>query len=1431
MDSETTDTISADLVTNLLNRATRAKAMYLTEFEANIFYFYQRIIPGARKAKPISTFLRWIVRLQMFTVMCFLDMMRGFEGVRVSMELDQFLWFVANFWYGSEDIIPDPVYFAVIGTIVLLCFSAFCYGIFLSRHRRHIGIWWQTIFAIFIIDIPGVVIVPLVNQSSRLLSLMMRGSLSSGVMAAELGMSIVACALLLLLRFFAEGTVNSSLFYDDGRWIEYFRSITVEQIMLTYLALMNITWGVLDVHHFVILSCVFSFLIGVYLTTLGFLQNRFCGWENGYKAAQGLTFILIAALSLLEEFSLFKDVTWATFVYALVFIDGTLLLNMVLHVINKGLIRDLRSGVISFEAGEGIGHFKLVHLVKLGMEEALDCIMDLLFVDAALAATRPAWTQYQILQFVAIINPRHEKARQIMSMVVTMPESAIADRYILYEYDVLDKASVTGDVPDDVKELTTELGEKIERFQTAVTAFTTRINEDSRVNYLLVDALGAMKEILGDAMMYLVVLLPNCPNVLFLYSEFMNKVTADEDEAKLWSAAAGGIRGGSLVFADYAHLHALNPFPKLQNRVLMDTVHGGVAEGRKFHDFGFSSGKSRQFVGNKSRQDSGRSLSVIFERRMKMAMNVVWMFFIFFVIWTFIHLMTQYTRRTSNRAEYARVIEGAVNWLNMTGTTSIFLMRTLHIMGNRTVDTDLRTYREDLARSWGSRVGDSRVHTLESVYENVYESNGFEKVIIPVLDMPVILVSSDIDGQEVSIEMLLYIERLHYLFTVVYDENTHADDYSDEILDFSQAAYSAASNFDAFWIKLEDSIAVYTDELSDSWQVTWTVVVVACIWACLGVGLLFLYKEFERVLGVFPRDKSEKNRMILGTFLSKDFWTLFGLLVTFFVLTTLGMLSCFGVGFALTIAGQGEGEFIIEQMAALASDAHHFTSLCGPFVEILLFLNEVDIKNRSIDVIESISAMLETFVGDTVSIGLTSGRRSVNDYRFMEPVIECIATGSLDKLKNSDENVYGMIAIASDEICNEIWANANWTIIDTSENMSIFMVVCSFIIRVFLWINIIFVFVCALVLLRITRNSEIVTRLVALIPDGQISSPNQIYKMLQKGGRATSVSGVERTSVLDMVPKPCAVADQNGFIVTANRGWLEFYDEGPEYVIGRTVEDFLHMQEVQHHEVILDDGSRLVVVNDMKGERESEHAVASVQKKLRSLWSLIIPRMYVEYANGADGDVELGFLVNCTIMMSPTRPDGLNPDEWIADVQQFENWIMERCEACEDTDVLRGSPREVVILFGVDGRYEPDLLLEMSVFIICDILRWGFEWKWSGGGFDLGIAMTSGEGTILRFDRARPSRMEMYGPLFDRQVLLRERVDIGALVCCAQTYAYLQELKVGARFDPVDEESYMFSIGEEIEMEYSDGEAQEDVFWSQSSHHSFSCDLDAMSMN
>ena len=192
-------------------------------------------------------------------------------------------------------------------------------------------------------------------------------------------------------------------------------------------------------------------------------------------------------------------------------------------------------------------------------------------------------------------------------------------------------------------------------------------------------------------------------------------------------------------------------------------------------------------------------------------------------------------------------------------------------------------------------------------------------------------------------------------------------------------------------------------------------------------------------------------------------------------------------------------------------------------------------------------------------------------------------------------------------------------------------------------------------------------------------------------------------------------------------------------------------------------------MSEIKEEADAKVELKNTKRDLRLIKSVSIPKRFLDVT---EGTMEVGFLVVAKITLIPASKEDISPEVWASDATQMEQWLTERCQVWSNGnyDILYQSFREITIMFGINEKNLPNLLVLSAMNIAVDLLRWAIEWDWSSGSMNACITISCGKPNKFIFTHNQFTSMESFGPPFEKQMRLRESMELNSIVVCDETH-------------------------------------------------------------
>jgi hypothetical protein len=1393
MDSETSDnteTLSADLIASVFTAIEIPKSFCISRLEYSIFHFYSNITPGTNQLGLISFLVDVVIKIQVFAIITGEILEQRVQSPSPLSSVFQFLQFILSFSFDRYSRMPSTLTYTIVFTLSILSIIAQIYGFYSALHGQHFSGKKRTIIALLVVDLPDFLCFSVTFLASRSIGKLLAAPIAWDVFTAVF--AAICSGFLAAMKHLRLSILHMSFFFRKGSGISYWRPLSPDFLFIGLLTLMNLTSQVLDMKTFLVLHSFVLTLSGFYQCFVGWIQNDLSEWSNAYKSANGILMVVVAVFGLISAFSspIYDDTS--IYILAWVFLVFLFVLRVHFHCHNKRIIEKLRTGEISFR--RPLDSFQIVHYAKLAMIEALDCATSLEFVAPALTLEQPVWVRFAILHFACLVDCEDADAKKLLNSVVASAESSMSDRFILYEFDALEKAVIVWEIPEPLRNVLSRLEVRIGQYQTVSKTFTTKISDNMTVNYLLVDAIRSMRQLLKSTVKTLLQSLRNSPPVLAQYAIFRARVCTKVASAVKWGGTADRVANGSILYADYSHLNALDFAPKLRAKLLNKAME--TSDRQSVRQYSQTS-LAVSFANESSNQGSGRSLSLVLAMRAKARRFWTMITFVLVLLAFLVHWFVTENAVMGISTRALGVMNFLDDMLNLTihfsrfaGSALGLVTKELPTVGEADVGLAFNSsllfqyhVENTFARFRNGTIEEARVKkTLERLRANQ------KRVSIPV-----------IGGQNYSQEVLFsqYLTWLPGLVSVFVPSPVVYEAESPEAMTLLTSMHSVMDDWFGFLGDVNDSLIFYAKSLQST-VTHYAVIPVGVLFVVMVILAALLAREVSFAFLLFPQETSRKTQTMLGTFLSSEFMTLPGLTLIWFAL----LAGCIAIELVLVWTSKYLAEWACSELRGqsnlVMNDILQVAFICSSIVNFHLALPTVP---------ASISQSDRRYTGLVAAyhfyVNQTPGNRSVDihqvtptTFSLTDLIGQKICSGQFINVTETD--VVNFVSYVDPQVYDDIQGLVQ-KLCDTVETVFSpkYVVIASNVLLLFLIAFCICWFASLVTCLRIYSNFLTLIDLIQLLPETHFSTSEQFSMTIRRKDRIAQVCDVGRPSILDLTSKPCALVDRTQAIVAVSGPWLTLFEQAAKGMIGQNALRVLHGDHESEH-IELNEGMSLIVIQNMKAERDAHKRLKEQREKLRALRSTIIPERFLnEYElSEMTNSIEVGFLVNVTIEIVPWA-DNFDPSGWVdKEIPQVENWIMERCRVCQDCDFLRNSSRDFMLLFGVSGLYHPDLLLEIALTITFDIMRWTIEsTKGRHKVFELRMLVTSGEGTVFCLDPDQKRVMEVWGPVFDKQALLRERNDTpNSVLICLETHRILEELRIGLAWESLDEDVFRMTF-------------------------------------
>ncbi|OHS99771.1 hypothetical protein TRFO_33737 [Tritrichomonas foetus] len=1394
MDSETsenTDTISADLITNVFNTLPSPLPSNMSRLEFSIYRTYAFLIPGSRQMAPFSLVLSVFNIIQVFAVINIFIIMDKFyfcnSDIRASPDktVQTFYFFLTFRFYTPDDM--GAAYYCAIIFIAILCISSFIYVLIIGLHNRLPSPIMQCFYIAFVIDIPQVLLFVFTFQFARSAVIIISQTDKMYIFQTVImGISLI---FLYVMCYLATNILQQSIFYHRGSKICYPTYISLNTICMIILFASNIFFTLITLNQYRILMTILFSTTGVYCISIGFLRVYLYEAGNSLSIASGsilltssiYNIILLTNHSVEPELYLFINIL--VFIFA--FIISLFAFNFHAYKSAEKIKKDPRF----FNHKKKMGNYALMFYSKIAFKEALPSAINLTFLDQALKYPRPNWVYFGLLRYSFLINENSPKVDQLKEKISMKPSTTLSNIFIDIERKFYHYANVINDIPDEYKKILNDLETKIAQFQTASKTLTSKISDDFKVDYLLTDALGSMHDLITNEIMIVKRYMPNSIMVLQLYSSYKKHVCGEEEEASKLKELIADMKKGDIMFADYTHLHALDIFPKMQSKLLKFSVEKRRKDDEKRGNDASPFVTGLPPIQNSSNwQKSQQALIQIFGNQKSFiyifARLVCYLFIILMLFHTFYTFST--TTTFQNNLQYC------YNMIDCHFNSSIYYGYFI----NNALDIIYNHY--DNQTDYIQKVKENATHyqNINKLYADSYRigassSNLFYETFEWFTRNNYLAPSTDSKS-------LLYIDigQLLIRFTSLFLSN-YPTDYNFTRSTELPSFIHTTQYFPSYYAFTNDIINTttykYIDKLSlNIYFSSWYSSIPCFIFAFLMMltPILF-YGEFRRLIDLFPHDQSKHSQTILDTFLSFDFSVFSSIIIKYYIINVFLAGIVISLIFSINGTYHSAVELIKDRLNTVFISSGHIARQNSviAFLYLHLLKGEFDLINTT---------LLNTGVQESLTYFSTDYRYSRYNSYFDDTVNTTnfiFLTMRQFKHHQIEPNIiymYQMMGITGENVTPAVILLKNECMRLINYYTRLMAVNSCSITIIFIILIMIFYILENRLISIMWRNLSTLKMMLTQLPEKYVSSSEKLVELLQNHTQLSQFSSFKKSTILDLMNSPCALINKDNIILSTNRYWLTFFNQSLDYTIGKPVFKFLNDLVIKHSIKDVTDDLKLFIIDENKMEHEYKKQIHVLKEKVEILKSSIVPTRFIKEKHNVTEQVP--FVIACSLILMPIRMEELNPDDYVADIREFEQLIIERCHYSDDVDILWDSGRELQILFGVNQKKEKHYLAIESMAIMLEILRLSIEHMWKSVGIHTSIFVASGENVEFQLNNGHNSIMEMFGPAFSKLMILKEKIEVYSIICDAATYQLIDDCETGVVFDQLDEDSFIFKL-------------------------------------
>lgn len=1373
--SETTDTLSADLLSTVFISLPDYRPKIFSPYEYGVFKYFWFLISGFQQVTGVTLIYLGIYFIQLFAIVCLVSITYEQQNEEF-MKSFQFFYIFLNFRMYDGRELPTTSFFLVYDMISFLTVLLFFYGFFMAYNKKFIGKHLRQIFVIFASDSAALLLNIDANYSSRLVCGIIAGKFAQHYFQA------VFITLLFIAHLFivvlASHTLYTSVYFLSGRFTLFNNANLILHSMVTFSIISyvyNLSATLMDYKNVSILMCIMNGLFGLALfhkslKGIGMLNilNRICGTYSW-------TMMLACLLGALQIHGLIKSSEVVIFCIMIGFMVFFILFSVAYHFNSVSIFKRLDS------PGE-LSDKDFMLFVQAGFKEGKESVINGDFIVQGLEKQREPWVYFGLIKFAGLLIKEPPYIETLLKNIQQDDKWTLTEKYILFEYIMNKNLKNTGDVPDDMRLVLNELEARIAQFQQVNISFSKKITENDSENFLLVEALATMKDLLFHRMMITKLIFPNSPEVLQLFSIYKSSIEGKDNSARKWKEIAESIQKGKVPFDDFTFIHALNLLPKARSKVLCQA---------QFEKINLSSSSSfsnpqlnvkSSFV-TKSKNDSKQTINVFNSRKSVLMISITIIFCLTFVAIIIDYSMRYYISHQI-REQYLNVISFNTNFTEVIRCGIKWLYLPIEILATSNYSliplANQRAVEFEKARiDWSLSFKRSILHS----------SNKFNETFI-WMKVADISVRSFTPETSFPVDIRMFLTRFIPLYSSIVDDIEHGYKPS-EINSFLCLTQCSTKYILRAIMQTQVSSNEYLNYSANRAHPSHYLPPICIFVMLIPLAILpyLIKKEIKTLTKLFPKNE-HKDRTLLVSFLKQTFNTsitintiYYVLLIVFFAISV-SIVEL--VRYMFTTSAHVLETIIDNNTNDLLRLMHWSNSLWSLYMTLLTQYEYVDIKMIKENLEKTIS-----FFGNGTrhpqNVYYSRVRKAC--YEFLLGVLHQYTNQTIEFNLNETLAMKNLFEHKMMPRMEKLLDNSIELLHDHVEQMDLSMLTT---VEIFSFVNILVFVLIAVVFNRLKRSIPALMNLVKYLPETYIANSEQFLQLYQNSSQFSQTHfEFKRTTILDLLTRPCALVDESSIVISTNRMWLSYFDSPLEYTIGHQVNQFTFGKERNITTIDLDDNQKLIIINELKHEAEMRIKLSRMQDRMQVLKSTSIPKRFWHISTTVTE--RTGFIVFCTLIYSPNFDNDLSPDEWIEDIKTFEKWIESRCSD-QDVDILRITSRDTVLVFGLNENLSPKDLVLQAMTTMIEIQRLAAEIDWPARGINIFATISCGDFCDFVFIHDKITSLFIFGPAVEKTIDLKEKIELNSIIICKQTMQILQSLKCGFNAEPIDDISYIFSI-------------------------------------
>ena len=1389
--SEHSESISTELISNVYSNMIEYRPSYLSKFEYTFFRFANSLLICTQNTSLLNSIFNGFLVIQFFSILCF-PIINTFTSTGDYDATFKFVNFFINI-YPNLETNPSPIFLYFLDILGFSTFFCFIFGFQNAKRKKYDKSYQKIFFSFFVYNLSQVLLCIFANYTGQAFYYIVIQK--EYFFIGQTFISIIIFVGILLMRIAFLNTIQQSLILSSNQ-VEALVSKKIFIYFFTFAMFLNsFSKNVISDKNLLFLLGFIYIFFGSITFCLSLFPIDFHSQVNRLSLSLSTTIVISGIVSISKALQYFTGNYIMVIFIAFSFLAFYCIFVIIFGIIHRIFIEKTQKLDLSNPDFDSlhIANDNLLHsYISLWYDEAYPFTTKCQLPKWVLKRKHSIDIYYRLLPFSVIIPLEPGDQEQLMNNIYEHSNKTMAQKFILFRYFIISNFRNTSRVPPEMRSIVTILESRLTQFQSINRCFVKNISKDMNLNLLLIDSLATMKDLLYSNIKYILTLYPNSPEALHIYQSYCSKIENDHIKENKYAQLSKELSRGTIFYSDFNYVQTFSSYPKLQ-RIMLEScstlkkpfiINRGSMQLEKKAKF-FPSGNS-----------FSQAITSLFTSHHKIALIVSTIFSFLFIATSIITIIFLFLQTFSMVNEFYKSDHHISSYIECLKSYFSFIFKPIQVM-YRGVSSNFQDISNLNALFTDFKI--KFINFSESTHTNSLNNKYFFRCFRFIFDTPYIL-PTYVDNVHLNGSIITYfssvISALHPFFAT-------GDFLSEQYILNNQKVFLKLIHLN--FRNIYSSMNNVTSS-SDNYTMVFFRDAFKTIFIRIAPFLFFLIlvvfvpliclSEIKDTLILFHSEQSIRNNRILNNFLQEKFYTKNKLLILYYI-------SIFCVIFVLFLDFMGHiflfqhftnhiNQLNIEAINLVKVDYFVSTSISSLF---LVSLNNTDfVDEEDIDLLLfSLNQCIDFFTNGTYSGAIIDFSLTDSSmYQFVLNIIKQIDNNTI--VFDNSETI--LMIFYYENIIRPFIRNHEKEIfskISFCQDVLSYVSLCiSVITSILLILSVIFF---TIMTKRIFRLFPIILQLFQYQVPSTIIAPEKVVEILHKKFSLLRFMGYLGRNLLDLINKPCASFDKNNIIIHTNRLWLHFFNCSQDDVIGRSYKEFINLKPNARFITHTKEGVlSLIIIDEVPLQEELNEKIETLKTRVISLRKTSFPKRFRQHTE--EGCIKIGFNINVVFILTPAADSRTVPERWLYEVKRFEKWIKLKIRHNAKADFLLRSTREISLLFGIDEIEDPHFLLLEALTFLFDTIRWFNETDWDREEINLYSIAAVGDFALMNFKKGGAFTLDINGPAFEKEMILREKVRVNSIVFCSQLVELVDQYKFGLKLDKIDDTAYIFSLSD-----------------------------------